>query len=312
MKIVKDKLLIFFILITAILLSCSEQKKQSEINKLDSLTRSQDSLLTLETKIPKPIVIDYTFIKTKKTNAYKHLVEKYDTAGAKIILALNRVDSKTVRRLDSLVVPDTITGSANDYSPFPKRIDLLEKVKKIIIISQTHQAFAAYEFGNLINWGATSTGKKSTKTPNGLFATNWKSKKTISTVNEDWILNWCFNLDNFEGVSMHEYELPGFPASHACARLLAEDAMWIYYWADQWILTADGESVIVYGTPVIIYGDYDFEGIKPWNLLPANKEKGSVNSDTLKVEIQNHILTIIKRQDEREKVVMSVIDSTIK
>jgi lipoprotein-anchoring transpeptidase ErfK/SrfK len=303
---------VFFILIVTILISCSEQKKKVEVNKLDSLSQVQDSLLKSETKISEPPVIIYTFIKNKKANAYKHLVEKYDTVGAKIILALNRVDSKTIGRLDSLVVPDTITGYPNDYSPFPQKIDLLENVKKIIIISQNLQSYSVYEFGNLIMWGPTSTGKKSTQTPNGLFATNWKSKRTISTVNDEWILNWCFNLDNFEGVSIHEYELPGYPASHACARLLAEDAKWIYYWAEQWILTADGESVIVYGTPVIIYGDYDYKGIQPWKLLPNEAEKSKVNVETLNVEIQKHILTILKRQDEREKIVMSVIDSAIK
>lgn len=287
----------FIILVLIVFYSCTNQKKEQAI--------ATDSLTVIDT-IPSAPVINYLMVKSKN---YKTLVNEYDTAGANIILALNRIDKNRIRTLDSIVVPDTIINDFNLYSPFPQYIDLLEKVNKIIIVSQTVQAFAIYEFGNLIKWGPTSTGKKSTPTPNGLFATNWKSKKTISTDNDEWILKWCFNLENFSGVSLHEYELPGYPASHACARLLAEDAKWIYYWADQWILTADGESIIVYGTPVILYGDYDYKGTKPWRLLPTEPEKAIVNNEELETEIQKHILTILTRQEDREKILTVNIDS---
>ncbi|MFZ2323079.1 MAG: L,D-transpeptidase [Ignavibacteriaceae bacterium] len=294
----------FIILVLIVFYSCTNRKKEQAI-ATDSLTVIDTSAIVSDT-IPSAPVINYLMVKSKN---YKTLVNEYDTAGANIILALNRIDKNRIRTLDSIVVPDTIINDFNLYSPFPQYIDLLEKVNKIIIVSQTVQAFAIYEFGNLIKWGPTSTGKKSTPTPNGLFATNWKSKKTISTDNDEWILKWCFNLENFSGVSLHEYELPGYPASHACARLLAEDAKWIYYWADQWILTADGESIIVYGTPVILYGDYDYKGTKPWRLLPTEPEKAIVNNEELETEIQKHILTILMRQEDREKILTVNIDS---
>jgi hypothetical protein len=105
--------------------------------------------------------------------------------------------------------------------------------------------------------------------------------------------------------------LPGYPASHACARLLSEDAKWIYYWADQWILTADGESIIAYGTPVIIYGVYNFKGINPWKLLSSDPAKAMIDVEELKAEIEKHIITIITRQEDREKVLSLNIDTNL-
>ncbi len=301
------RLITWMFLLSVIFYSCSDQQKSKQPTKVDSLSVS-DSTRIVRDSIPQLPQVNYKLIKSK---SYKSLISEFDTTGAKIILALNRVDKNRIRNLDSIVVPDTILNDLNLYSPFPQHIDLLEKVKKIIIISQKDQAFAAYELGTLVKWGPTSTGKKSTPTPNGLFATNWKSKQTISTDNSDWILKWYFNLDNFNGVSLHEFDLPGFPASHACARLFAEDAKWIYYWADQWIVTADGENIIAYGTPVIIYGKYDFKGKKPWRFLPKEPEKAMINKIELESEIQKHILTILTRQNDRENIFSVKIDSSI-
>lgn len=292
-------------LITAIiflLVNCSEQQKDEAHIKVDSTLITSDSIIVLKDSLPSVIEIKYSFIKPPKRNRYKYLIAEYDSIGAKIILALNRLDERFIVKPDSIVVPDTIINDKNIYSPFPKHIALLETVKKILLVDQHIQAFAVYEFGNLLNWGPTSTGKKSTPTPNGLFHTNWKSKKTISTDDSTWILKWYFNLDNFRGVSLHQYELPGYPASHACVRLLEEDAFWIYKWADQWILTNDGEFIIAYGTPVIIYGEYDFKGIKPWLLITTEPEKALVSEDELNEIINKHILTILTRQEERERI----------
>ncbi|BDQ03274.1 L,D-transpeptidase [Ignavibacterium sp.] len=294
----------FLISAIAFLIKCSDNKNSNQAKvQIDSTIKTQDSLILIKDTIPALPLINYIFISPPKQNRYKFLIENYDTIGAKIILALNRLDERFIRKPDSIVVPDTIINDKLLYSPFPKHIALLESVKKILLVDQHIQAFAAYEYGNLVNWGPTSTGKRSTPTPNGLFHTNWKAKETISTDNEDWILPWYFNLENFRGISIHQFELPGYPASHACVRLLEEDAFWIYNWAEQWILTKDGEFIIAYGTPVIIYGQYDFKGIKPWLLLPTEPEKAMVNEDELNEIINEHILTIINRQEEREKII---------
>ncbi|MGQ9643850.1 MAG: L,D-transpeptidase, partial [Ignavibacterium sp.] len=291
------------LMLVLMLAKCKDEKPSNNSNTIfDTTATTQDSLILLRDTIPQLSLINYKFISLPKQNRYKFLIEEYDTIGAKIILALNRLDERFIRKPDSIVVPDTIINDKLLYSPFPKHLALLDSVKKILLVDQRIQAFAAYEFGNLVNWGPTSTGKKSTPTPNGLFHTNWKSKKTISTDNSTWILKWYFNLENFRGVSLHQFELPGYPASHACVRLLEEDAFWIYYWAEQWIITKDGEFIIAYGTPVIIYGQYDFKGVKPWLLLPLEPQKALVSEDELNEIINDHILTILTRQEERERI----------
>ncbi|MCL6494320.1 MAG: L,D-transpeptidase [Ignavibacterium sp.] len=293
----------FPLVLVIMLVKCKDEKPSNSLQTIiDSTVKTQDSLILLRDTVPQLPLINYKFISFPKQNRYKFLIEEYDTIGAKIILALNRLDERFIRKPDSIVVPDTIINDKLLYSPFPKHLALLVSVKKILLVDQRIQAFAAYEFGNLVNWGPTSTGKKSTPTPNGLFHTNWKSKKTISTDNAEWILKWYFNLENFRGVSLHQYELPGYPASHACVRLLEEDAFWIYNWAEQWILTKDEEFVIAYGTPVIIYGEYNFKGVKPWLLINSEPEKAKVSEDELNEIINNHILTILTRQEERERI----------
>src|SRR5690606_41381418 len=61
------------------------------------------------------------------------------------------------------------------------------------------QAFAVYEKGVLMKWGPSNMGKKATQTPRGLFFTNWKGRRVRSTVDEEWILNWNFNIHNTGG-----------------------------------------------------------------------------------------------------------------
>src|SRR5690606_35072798 len=122
--------------------------------------------------------------------------------------------------------------------------------------------YGVYEKGQLIKWGATNMGKKATPTPTGLFFANWKGKRVVSTVNSSWILQYNFNIHNTGGVGWHQYEMPGYPASHSCLRLFLEDAMWLYDYAEQWTLQS-GQK-IANGTPVIVFGEYPWGQSKPW------------------------------------------------
>src|SRR5690606_1839885 len=123
-------------------------------------------------------------------------------------------------------------------------------------------------------------GRKSSKTPTGLFFTNWKSKRSVSTVDDEWILKWNFNVHNKWGVGFHEYALPGYPASHSCMRLLSEDAQFLYNWADQWILKND-QVQLAHGTPVIIFGAYPFGEPRPWFKMVADPKALDIPVDTL-------------------------------
>ena len=203
-----------------------------------------------------------------------------DTLGANkfaLFLKVNRVDLKHVRDCDTLALPDVALDTL-DLAPLPLAMESAMGVPKMILVSLRVQAFGAYENGRLVRWGPVSTGKRATPTPAGLYHATWKAKKRYSTVDDSWLLKWCVNIEVHEGVSLHEYELPGRPASHSCVRLAADDAEWIYNWVDQWQLDAQ-QKLAVPGTPVLVFGDYAWGERAPWKRLAADPLAATVSSD---------------------------------
>lgn len=236
---------------------------------------------TVAEPAPEPVIIapetnEYYLYTISDTNTLASLKKELGAEKFAIVLALNHVDYKFVGKDTKLVVPkkfpDNIQNFLLDYSPLPKNLPQLSGVPKFILISQKVQYIGAYENGILVYSAPVSTGKKSTQTPNGLFTANWKAKRTISTVDSSWILPWAVNLDNFEGISMHQYELPGYPASHSCIRMREIDAKWIYDFTNQWQLTPDGKSILTHGTPVVIFGNYEYGKTRPWFNLPTDPD----------------------------------------
>jgi hypothetical protein len=199
------------------------------------------------------------------------LVDRFGGDGFQTILRLNRIDASHAWQGDTLVVADPMPA-AEDLSPFPDRVASLRRTPKALLVSIRVQAWAAYGFGRRMHWGPTSTGRPETPTCADLYYTNWKSKERRSTDNEEWLLKWVFNFENQTGCSFHVFDLPGRPASHSCVRLLDDDAEWIYHWADQWVLTADEEKILRHGTPVVIFGEFDYDGPPPWKSLPEDPE----------------------------------------
>jgi hypothetical protein len=120
-----------------------------------------------------------------------------------------------------------------------------------------------------VRWGPVSTGRKETPTPEGWFNLTWRARSRRSTDNEDWLLEWYFNFVNERGVSFHLFDLPGYPASHACVRLLLRDAQWLYGWGEQWSLDDSRREVMMAGTPVLILGAYPFGSPPAWLSLDA-------------------------------------------
>jgi hypothetical protein len=224
-----------------------------------------------------------------------------DSAQQLTVLKLNRVDLAHARRRN-LIVPDSLLGEL-DYAPFPAEVRELAEVPKFITVSRRVQAFAAYEYGRLVRWGPTSTGKAATPTDSGLFFTNWKSRTTISTEDPTWILDWYVNIIALKGVAFHQYELPGKPASHGCVRLLEQDARWIYGWAEQWV-PGRGSRVKVYGTPVLIFGDYAYGEPAPWLGLTTEDRHATVSSEELTEALSPDLTIIAERagpSDEAEE-----------
>ena len=240
----------------------------------------QNETKTIETKKirvrKQPKMISYTLIDTKQwleQNAK-------DSSKMNIALAINRTDKTNFPQMDSVIIPGDFSGDIEFYLPFPNQIDYLKDIDKIIFFSYPTQTFAAYENGELIYTGPTNMGRKKDQTPTGLFYTNWKAEQTTSTFNDEWDLRWHFNIANKEGVGWHQYSLPGYPASHSCLRLQEKDARYLYDWADQWVL-ADEENVKVKGTPVIVFGSYDFDAPKPWLQLIDNPKAITITENEI-------------------------------
>ena len=206
-----------------------------------------------------------------------------------LVYALNRIDAHRIKVGTELIIPDSLVTDLNLYSPFPKKLGLLDSIEKTVLISRRIQAFALYENGNLLEWGPVSTGKQSTGTPAGLYYGNYKAKRKVSTIDKSWIMPYYFNFMNFEGIGTHEYTLPGYPASHGCVRMYREDAKFIYDWADMWELESD--VIVQNGTPFMIIGEYDFKGVKPWLKLAEDNKFNELDPEemnTIKVYAQRY------------------------
>ncbi|MCO5248664.1 MAG: L,D-transpeptidase [Chitinophagales bacterium] len=216
-----------------------------------------------------------------------------------ILIAINRTDSTYLKRLDSVVVPDRYDLDLDAYMPFPKEIALLKDISKIIIFSNPFQAFGAYENGKLVLQGQTNSGRQTHPTPPKLYFTNWKARQSRSTVDRSWILNWNFNISNYEGIGFHQYGLPGYPASHSCLRLLNHHAYFLYNWANQWILKND--QLAAKGTPVIVYGKYRFDQPAPWHDLIQNPQSMIYTQDSMNHIIQPYLEEILEAQMQRQE-----------
>ena len=277
---------VLFLFVLVLLGSC-EQKKT--IRQTEAKIRK-----TVEYKKPESTVA----FKFEKTKQWLDSI-KGDSTKLYIAYAINRTDKANIAKMDSVVIPNDFSGDLVYYLPFPIHVSALEEVSKVLIFSYPTQTFAAYENGELVYTGPTNMGRKKDPTPTGLFFTNWKAEKTTSTFNDEWDLKWNFNIENKLGVGFHQYELPGYPASHSCLRLLEKDAKYLYKWADEWVLK-DSENVKVKGTPVIVFGSYNFDGPKPWLELVKDPDALNISESEIETQVQPFIQKILENQKIRE------------
>jgi hypothetical protein len=161
-------------------------------------------------------------------------------------------------------------ADSDRISPFPPFIPAPADTGRLLLVACRVQAFAAYESGRRVRWGPVSSGAESLPTTPSLYRANWKAVRHVSTVDTSWVMRWAINLDQTGGLALHEYALPGRPASHNCIRLCADDAQWLYAWIGMPAWSAGGASLVRDGTPVCIFGAYEFAAPAPWRRLPAD------------------------------------------
>jgi hypothetical protein len=178
---------------------------------------------------------------------------------SKLVEIINRRLLEEVELGDTLIVPANPQMYGLDfraYSPFPHYYAGGRQFEKLFIIDKSVQAFAAYENGQLVRWGAVNTGAPSSPTPTGRYNFNWKEPYRVSSLSppgEPWEMYWVFNIHDARGIHIHQYAMPtGGPTSHGCVRLIDADAEWIYNWGDTW--ERSGSRIVKQGTTVLVVG----------------------------------------------------------
>lgn len=297
--------LIFPILLLSSVIYCKKKDEVLPDSKKNSAAASvvkKDSLKKIEAEKTPVKYRPFIFPSKKKDSAMAAFMEEFSEEDRYTILALNRLDSKNKWRADTLAIPDKIDKSLMIYSPFPNHLDILKDVHKMVLFSYPIQAYALYENGTLLKWGPTSMGKKTAETKRGLMFANWKKELAISTVSSEWKLPYNFNIHNSLGIGWHQYDLPGYPASHSCLRLLMDDAKFLYQWADQWALNKGGATTKAKGTPVIVFGDYKWGGKKPWKNLIQDSEANNISVEELTEIIKSDLSKILEEQKNTDEV----------
>jgi hypothetical protein len=280
---VSQKITFFALILSSVLLiySCNRETLKSNIElQHEPVVTDTLSFSKAEKIIPK-LKINYRLDSISSAAQLDSLKASFSEDELRIIYAINRVDPHRVRKGRALLIPDTLINDLNVYSPFPDRLKMLDSIPKTVLINQRIQGFALYEAGKMVKWGPISSGKRSTATPNGLNYGNYKAVRKVSTVDSDWILPYYFNFMNYEGIGVHQYELPGYPASHGCVRLKMDDAKYIFDWASQWDLNRSSQKIIKNGTPFMVFGEYDYKEAAPWLELAKDSNANNLTATEL-------------------------------
>lgn len=263
-----DQIKHFYLLISVVLIvSCNSNTQVAEKVNYEKDLQMANPVVKREAKSFRP-EIRYTVDSLRSAAHLDSLLNNFSEKEIKNILALNRMDRNRLRPGKKFIVPECASAEFKDFSPFPENISFMKCVPKTVLISQRVQAFGLYENGKLVKWGPVSTGKNSTRTPNGLNYGNYKAREKVSTVDKSWVLPYYFNFMNFEGIGTHQYALPGYPASHGCVRMYMDDAKYIFDWARMWEVKKS--RIVKNGTPFIVFGQYDYGAERPWLNLNEN------------------------------------------
>ncbi|MBU3698811.1 MAG: L,D-transpeptidase [Candidatus Kapabacteria bacterium] len=258
----------------------TESEQEQRRAKRDSLMSRYRSISYHRVPLTSRAVLD----------SFRRACSPLDTvSGAyKVMRLLNRKDFQYLRVGDTLVMPDTIMKDLKAYSVFPQYWEGGDTIPKIILVSNTWQAYACYEYGELVRFAACNTGEERKPSFPGRYAVYWRQRLRISSLNDEWKLPFTVNFHLQAGSAFHQFDMPGRPVSHSCIRQFIDDAEWLY----RWVRVARKDTIrhtyiSMSGTPVIILDVFNFARRRggPWLELASNDTVGiSLPADPMSVE----------------------------
>jgi lipoprotein-anchoring transpeptidase ErfK/SrfK len=192
---------------------------------------------------------------------------------SKVLATLNRKELRFISVGDTVIVPDSIVSDLRAYSVFPQFYPQAVDIPTLIVLSNAYQAYACYEHGELVRFAACNTGSKGKPTLPGKYYCNWKQRKRVSSLNDEWVLPYTINFHQYAGCAFHAFEMPGRPVSHACVRQFEDDAAWLYRWVKTGNLRDSIGQFYPRGTPVLIVDMFDYRRPRygPWLDLTSNR-----------------------------------------
>ncbi|MEK7580260.1 MAG: L,D-transpeptidase [Patescibacteria group bacterium] len=165
-----------------------------------------------------------------------------------LLAKINRLDSRFFRPGVQLKVPRKFDDF--DWMPLPKERSNLDGLAKVVVVDLNLQFLGAYEYGHLVFWSPISSGnpkiRNGKETPNGSFKILFKDANHRSY---GFGVSMPYAMNFHGGFYIHVGDLPGYPASHGCVRMLYVEAKKLYQWAG-------------IGTRVIIENKYTREYLK--------------------------------------------------
>lgn len=111
----------------------------------------------------------------------------------------------------------------------PERIENISHMAKFILIDLGEQCLGLYQYGKLIELFPISSGRDN-RTPAKKFTVLSKEIDHYSKkYNDAWM---PYSLRLFGDIFLHGGILPSYAASHGCIRLIYQNAVFIFNWAE--------------------------------------------------------------------------------
>ncbi len=286
----KNLLFVIGIILAFCLFSCSSKNQEidNDITQLEEIEK-EEKLELPEFRSPE---ITYRLIDFESASNINDLLSALPDSidrkiARKIIMTLNRKEIRFMKKDEKIIIPNIFTNNLLDYSILPHNYPAGKNLEQLIIVSIDKQAYACYEYGNLVRFAATNTGKEKTPSFPGRYALVWKDRLRRSSLDSTWIMPFTFNFHSEAGSAFHQFQMPGRPVSHSCLRQFLDDAEWLYNWGKGAKRDSLKRTIPMSGTPVILLNTFDYSRATggPWLEFTSNHDgKVEMPEDPMAIE----------------------------